>query len=112
MSTISLQSLVTTNALFVYEGDILSLDTGDSLISAANTKIFYRRPDGTSGAWTAVKNGTKLEYRLALADINQSGEWNFQAYYEIPGSSTNFPIFGEIVSLPVASALYYTLLPP
>lgn len=73
---------------------VLILDTGISLAAATVTKIKYRKPSGTTGAFTAtVTETTKLQYQFANDDLDEVGKWEFQAYVEFTGLQA----YGEIV---------------
>lgn len=74
----------------------LVLDTNVDLGAAANTKIYYRRPDDEEGFWAAEVSGQNLVYTLQSEDIDQIGIWRLQAYAELNG-----PVWGETVKLRV-----------
>lgn len=81
-------------------GALIRLDTEDdpSLLAAATTKeIWYKQPGtGTTGAWTAALDGTKLTYTtLAVGDLPVEGEWKVQVYLAAPG----WKLTGKIVSM-------------
>jgi len=51
-------------------------------------KIYYRKPDGTTGFWTAGKetNNTSISYTTTLAtDLDQVGIWILQSWVEVGG---------------------------
>ena len=67
-------------------GTDIVLDTGITITGATAIKIKYQKPDGTTGEWTASKNGTtKVQYTLLTGNIDQAGVWTFQAYVEVSG---------------------------
>lgn len=77
----------------IHEGQgnwYLDLETEDSdLGTATDTKILYKKPDGTAGSFTATVVGTKLRY--VFSDITAPDEirkWRFQAYYKIGGRTS------------------------
>jgi len=72
----------------------IKLDTGYDLSLATVHKIFYQKPDKTTGEWTATVNGTELVYEVQNTDIDQKGTWKFQSYIEAGGRKG----YGEIVS--------------
>ena len=83
----------------IYLGDYgieLVLDTNTDLSEASNTRIYYRKPDGTEGYWAADVSGENLVYTLQSADIAQIGVWRLHSYAELNG-----PIHGTTVLLKV-----------
>jgi hypothetical protein len=83
------------SAVFTTQGYlVIVLDTGIDLSLAATTKILYKKPTGVRGEFTAtVFETTKLRYQFTNADLDVSGEWQFQAYVTIGGLNA----YGEIV---------------
>ena len=84
----------------IYKGQSLLqivLDVGLDLSTATNQKVLYRKPSGVKGEWNAVKSGTTLTYDIADGDLNESGEWMIQAYFEQSGKKA----FGELTKLKV-----------
>ncbi len=73
-------------------GTILILDTGVSIANATLQYIIYRKPDGsTIGSFSgslyssysqlAAAVGTYfVSHTLVASDLDQPGEWRFQAY--------------------------------
>jgi hypothetical protein len=58
----------------------LELDTFTDLTNMASAKICYKKPDGTSGYWTAVRSGTgtntKIRYVFAInTAVDVVGVW-------------------------------------
>lgn len=87
-------------------GAQIRLDTLDdpTLLAAATTKeIWYERPaTGTTGAWPASLDGTKLVYTtLAITDLPEEGEYKLQVYLAAPG----WKVTGKIVSMVVNEPL-------
>jgi len=91
---------------YVHEaGTSVVLDTGVLIGSAVTQYIYYRKPDGvTSGTWTASlfssysqiagATGTYfVSHTLAAGDLDQPGEWRFQAYVAAIGGTW----WGELV---------------
>lgn len=68
-----------------FVGDIvkLYLNTGVTL-TGYDVYIKFKRPDGTTGVWTAAVCGTNaqvVEYTTtADTDLDQSGTWKLQAF--------------------------------
>lgn len=73
----------------------ITMETGyDSLDNADVTRILYEKPQSkTKGYFEAQVSGTTLIYNLQNGDIDEVGNWEFQAYIEIAGAYT----FGGIV---------------
>lgn len=63
----------------------LSLDTSIDLSGAANPRVYYTKPDGTKGYWSASISGQNIEYTFTNADLDQEGTWYVQAYCTIGG---------------------------
>lgn len=86
-------------------GALIRLDTQDdvALLAAATVKrILYKRPNGTTGYWTAGLDGTKLTFTTtAITDLPEAGEYTLQAYVEAPG----WKVPGEKVSMIVAEPI-------
>jgi len=74
---------------------VIRLDCLTSLENAGNPKILYRKPDNSTGNWTAQKDGDTTCIMVNCEDgkIDQAGIWEFQSYFEEEGK----PIFGNIV---------------
>ena len=58
-----------------------TLDFSDT----ATKRIYYKKPDGTTGYWTATLSGTHILYYNATSadgifDIDQAGVWKLKAY--------------------------------
>jgi hypothetical protein len=70
-------------------GDIgtpIVFDTGEDLTLATVHKLIYRKPNGTTGEWEGIIDGTKLMFVTTLiTDLDQAGTWDVDAYIEIPG---------------------------
>lgn len=69
------------------------LATGLDLSTATVTRILYKKPNGTTGYWTATTDAETLVYAVEDGDIDQSGVWEFQGYVEVGGRKG----FGETV---------------
>ena len=70
-------------------GDIgtkIRYDAGESIADKTVLKLEYRKPDGTTGEWTAVVYDTNsAEYETAAAgDLDVAGIWQLQIYIETP----------------------------
>lgn len=77
------------------------VSTETTLTGATILRLKYRKPDGTTGAWTTtivVGSPTYMEYTTSVSDFDQEGVWQVQAYAEIGGKICS----GRIVDLEVA----------
>jgi len=71
----------------VHVGDIgvlISFDTREDLSTATTTDLDYRKPDGTTGTWTATVSGKKLEYTSIAGDFTLAGPYVVQAHVITP----------------------------
>jgi hypothetical protein len=68
-------------------GAIIRLTSTTTLTSPTDLKIYYTKPSGTKGAWTAVASGTtNIQYTTTAAgDLDEAGKWSFQGYAAISG---------------------------
>lgn len=82
-------------------GIALNLETGIDVTTATVTKILYRKPSGTTGAWTASTSSTTVSYQTSTNDLDESGVWELQAYIEIGA----LKVRGSIAKLRVVEAL-------
>jgi hypothetical protein len=93
-------------------GTELILDTGILIGSATQQYIKYRKPDGTtSGSFAASLYSSYsqlagtigtylLKYTLLTTDLNQPGEWRFQAYIGAVGGTW----LGEMIKVNIYDA--------
>lgn len=77
------------------------LETGLSLTTATDPKILYKKPDGTTGFFTATIARTKLTYDVQNGDLDQTGVWQLQASVQI-GERTGL---GDITKIKVEPSL-------
>lgn len=84
-------------------GTAIDYNAGESIADATVIKLKYKRPDGTSGEWTATLEGTnKARYiTLAAGDLPTIGSYAIQLYIESPGWSGH----GKIRSMGVGENL-------
>lgn len=80
---------------------LISLDTGISLASAANTRILYTKPNGLKGYWSGSFSGNSINYQVNNGDLDQAGQWKIQAYCEIGGKKA----YGGVVEFEVNKSL-------
>jgi hypothetical protein len=64
-------------------GTRIKLDTGTDVSGAANSKIYYRKPGGTTGNWIASTSGDYLVYESTSGAIDAAGKWRLQGYTEV-----------------------------
>jgi hypothetical protein len=71
----------------------LILDVKADISSATTMRIYYRKPDGTSGYWTASAEGDRaIYYKIQAADLDIAGIWKVQPYVIIDDEET----YGDI----------------
>jgi len=66
---------------FVNDTPRITLDTGIDISGYATLQIRYRKPDGTTGCWTATECAYSNEciyYDVQLGELDQEGEWLVQ----------------------------------
>jgi hypothetical protein len=72
----------------IYIGDIgtqIKLDCGQDISTATTKQIQYKKPDGTTGAWTATIDTLRyLTFTTVLGTLDQAGVWQLQAYIVMP----------------------------
>jgi hypothetical protein len=88
----------------IYQGQahvVISIDTGVSLGGASQTKILYKKPNGTKGSWNATVTGTTMSYVPSNTDLDQSGDWQLQAFAVIGGKNA----LGEVIEMIVNKSL-------
>lgn len=68
-------------------GAIIRLTSSKDLSTQTALKIYYQKPSGTFGVWTASLNGTtNVQYTTtAVGDLDESGTWYAQGYAAITG---------------------------
>ena len=79
------------------KGFTLVLDCIANIGAATVMKIRYRKPDGTVGEWVATMHSpTEIEFTTSLvsSELDQEGNWVFQAYVATP----TWELFGDKVT--------------
>lgn len=67
-------------------GTEVVLNCGVDITTATVRKIRARKPDGKIVEWPATQNSTtEIVYSLQAGDLDKAGQWEFQAYIEMPG---------------------------
>ena len=92
--------------MYVYAEPIrlkIILNVGVNIEAATTRQIKYRKPDGTSGYFTATEeSSTSISYTtVAITDLNLKGNWKLQSYIITP-TWTNH---GDIIRLTVKEHL-------
>lgn len=101
----------------IFKGDIgvkITVDTVIDVSSATVKKIFYRKPDGTSGYWTGTleADNTHLSFTTTvLTDLDVVGMWTCQSYVEMPGFSGFGEVTLEVIVRATPAAISDTLTP-
>jgi len=80
-----------------HKGDIgrqFKLDAGEDITTATLLQIKYKKPDDTTGVWTAaVSDTTYAVYTTQfIADLDQVGKWKIQLYVEMAGAKVHGPV--------------------
>jgi len=85
----------------IFKGDAgtkIILDAGSNISTGTAFKIYYEKPSGATGSWDAELEGTQTAYYITqTTDLDQSGEWKFQLYVELPDWKGR----GDIASLQI-----------
>lgn len=72
-----------------YVGEVgieLILDCGGSVVGATAYCIKVKKPNFTEADWTAeIYNSNYLRHLIGADELDQAGNWEFQAYIEISG---------------------------
>jgi len=89
----------------VYVGDIgvkIILNTTADISGAAVRKIYYKKPNGTTGNWAAAQeSSTSISYTTAAGNLDSAGTWTLQAYVE----KGAWKLYGSEASLTVNQAI-------
>lgn len=101
----------------IFVGDIgvkIVLDVGTDISSATVLKIYYQKPDGTSGSWDASleSDNQSISYTTTTAnDLDQAGTWELQSYVEDGGYKGRGDITRLMINATLASSIkeYTTL---
>jgi len=79
----------------------LRLNTGVDISGASVARVDYRKPSGATGSFTGAATGTYyVAYTLQSGDIDEDGEWEFQAYVE-----NTYKLRGNIAKVRAVEAL-------
>jgi len=92
-----------TTDVFVGDIHLIQIDT-DETLTGLDLYIKFKRPDGTTGVWSATINGsdaTIAEYTTDASDLNQKGVWKLQVF----SSGVSSRSHGRVVGFPVYEPL-------
>jgi len=87
-----------------YDGKGLKiiLNVTADISSSSARKIYYKKPSGTTGSWTAgIETTTSISYTTTTDDIDEYGAWELQSYAVTPGWTQ----YGAKVDLTVEPAI-------
>lgn len=82
-------------------GTVITVDCGEDITSATNTKLKVQKPDGTKVEWTTtIYDSNYLRYTTQSNDLDQSGEYIVQSSLTLSGwtglgDSDSFEIYSE-----------------
>lgn len=82
-------------------GTVITVDCGEDISAATNTKFKVKKPDGTEIEWSAsIYNTNYLQYTTINSDLNQYGEYIIQSSLTISGwtglgDADSFIIYNE-----------------
>ena len=80
------------NKYYVGDTPLIRLDCVSNITGAINPRIHYKKPDGTSGFWSAsIENddetgfGRYVYYQVpsGINVLDQAGDWKFQAHMTV-----------------------------
>lgn len=68
-------------------GAVLKATSSKNLSTQTALRLYYRKPGGTTGYFTAALSGTTdVQYTTtAASDLDEAGVWEFQGYAVITG---------------------------
>lgn len=80
------------NKIYVGDNPLVKLDCVSDITGASGTLIKYRKPSGIENEWAAtITNDTEtglgryLTYQTIVTDLDESGDWRFQAFLTVSG---------------------------
>ncbi len=83
-------------------GTKIILDCGTDISQLISAKIYYKKPSGSVGYWTAnLEETQKIYYTVQDGDLDEAGQWELQAYIELPnwkgfGQPTTFSVYDHL----------------
>jgi hypothetical protein len=79
------------------------LHVGQDISAATVMRIYYKKPSGATGYWTATaRQFCEIGYVVQTGNLNEAGTWELQSYVTTPAWG---PLYGDIVELEVATPL-------
>ena len=87
-----------------YDGKGLKIivNVTTDISSSTARKIYYKKPSGTTGSWTAaLESSTSISYTTTTDDIDEYGVWQLQSYAATP----SWTQYGEKTNLTVEEAI-------
>ena len=74
-------------------GKKITLNVGMDISGASALRIYYQKPSGTKGHWTATAESARsISYTLAASDLDEAGVWKVQPYAVVGDEA----IYGDI----------------
>ena len=66
---------------FVGDAVKIVLSTGVDLTTNTQLLIKYKKPDGTTGSWVPILDGTEsIQFNTVTSTLDQRGTWKLQAF--------------------------------
>lgn len=63
-------------ATYVGDTPLISYDCSEDVSDFTIYKLYYRKPNGTTGEWAAALSGTDyVQYQAVTADLDEDGVW-------------------------------------
>jgi len=95
---------MSSNYVFVGDvGTVLLFDVGIDTADIISAKIYYQKPDSTSGYWdaTLVASSTQIKYIIQSGDFNIAGTYTFQPWLELAdwsgyGTTSTLKVYDHI----------------
>ncbi len=75
-----------SNQVFMFEDRIVAIDLKQSLATATDPKILYKKPGGTVGEWVGTISGTEIIYPAVNGEFDEPGLWQFEARVQLSGN--------------------------
>jgi len=81
---------------FVGDTPLIKYDCGEDITDLSTTpKLYYEKPSGTTGTWTATLTTQYAQYQSSAGDIDEAGIWRIH-----PKLTDGTKVFyGEIIEL-------------
>ena len=74
-------------------GKKITLNVGMDISGASALRIYYQKPSGTKGHWTAMAESARsISHTLAASDLDEAGVWKVQPYTVVDDKET----YGDI----------------